>query len=383
MKIVFNAILAKLKGTGGFSVAVNFFQKTLQDDDNEWYYFVSREFDEEVVELKQSIENSHYFVFHSQPNYHYYLKDRQRIKQAEECIKPDVIYSILAPCYFKFNSLEVMRCANAWSVVGGVNKYALSVTPLRMRLRYKVKAWITHRLMSNTKYFITQSEIAKKCILRTVHTTPDNVCVVSNVLPEKYQKMDVKKTIHNGFNMVYVATPGIYKDNNILPELASILKSKYGIKDFKIHVTIPDYGGLDSQFNKELKKYGVEECFVNHGRQRQEDLIKIYSQCDLGLFPSLLETFSVTLLEYMHFQLPIVASDLNFNKEVARDAAIYFKPHDANSFADAIFRLYTDEELQKSLLVSSKQRLLEYSNNADKFSETINFLHSVVIKANG
>jgi len=383
MKIVLNVILAKLKGTGGFSVASNFFNKTLEDKENEWYYFVSHEFDEEVKGLQKGIDEQHYFVFHSQPNLRYYFSEKSKIRQTEEIIKPDIVYSILAPSYHRFKSNEVMRCANAWAVKGGVNKYAMKSIPLKLRIKYIIKAWITQLQMRNTKYFVTQSEIAKKCIMRTVKTSPENVCVVSNVLPEKYQRLGYEKIPHNGFNMIYVATPGLSKDNGILPHVAFILKKKYKLRDFKIHVTIPDdYKELYSQFVIEMKKYGVEDCFINHGRQKQEDLIKIYSLCDLGLFPSLLETFSVTTLEYMYFKLPIVASDLNFNKEVAGDAAIYFKPHNAEDFAEKINLVYRDKDLQKTLLMNATERLKYYSNNEDKFSETVRFLQSVVQKNN-
>lgn len=382
MKIVLNVILAKLKGTGGFSVAVNFYNKTLEDKENEWFYFVSNEFDEEVKGLDNGVDAQHYHVFHSQPTFRYYFKEKIKLKQAENCINPDVIYSILAPCYHKFNSLEVMRCANAWTVVGGVNKYALKVTPFKQRLRFLIMARITQFQMRNTKFFVTQSEIAKKCILRTVHTSPENICVVTNVLPEKYQKTISEKVSHNCYNMIYVASPAIYKDNAILPHVVSILINKYGLTNFKIHVTIPDdFKTLYSQFIEELKKYGVKDYFVNHGRQKQEDLIKIYSQCDMGLFPSLLETFSVTPLEYMHFNLPIVASDLDFNKEIIEDAAIYFKPHDAEDFAKKIYLVYSDVALKKQLLIRAKARLTHYSNNADKFSETVHFLQKVYEKS--
>lgn len=380
MKIVLNAILAKPSGMGGFNVAKNFFYKTLEDNKNEWFYFVSREFDAEINCLEKGIDRKHYFVFHSQPSLKHFFSDKQLIRQVEAEITPDVVYSILAPCYFGFRTVEVMRCANAWTVVGGVNPYALKVTPLKMKIRHFVKSIITHFLMRKTKYFITQSEIAKKCILRTVDTSPENVCVVSNVLSEKIQKISVERKNHLGFNMVYVSSPSVHKDYLILPQVAYILVNKYGMTDFKIHVTIPNYAYSYAIFNKDLKAYGVEDYFVNHGFLKLDGLANVYSQCDLGLFPSLLETFSATLLEYMYFKLPIVASDLDFNKEVAKDAAIYFKPHDAEDFSEKIYKIYSDKKFREGLLVKSVDMLTNYSNNADKYEETINFLRKVVQK---
>ena len=378
MKIVLNVILAKEKGMGGFNVAVNFYNQTLRDQENEWFYFVSKEFDEKVKGMENGLDANHYFIFHSQPNLKHYFSDKRLIRQIETDVEPDVIYSILAPSYHRFKTVEVMRCANAWAVVGGVNKYALSVTPLKYRVRYLVKAWITRFLMRNTKYFVTQSEIAKNCILNTVNTSTENVCVVSNVLSEKFQRTNVEKFTHEGFNMVYVSSPSVHKDYMLLPQVASILISKYGMKDFKMHVTVPDY--CSSNFMKCLDDYHVQDYFVNHGFLGLEELIQNYLQCDMGLFPSLLETFSATLLEYMYFRLPIVASDLDFNKEVTGDAAIYFEPHNAEDFAQKIYQVYSNDSLRHILLDKAKKRLSYYKNNADKFSETVRFLREVALQ---
>lgn len=376
MKIVLNVILAKEKGMGGFNVAVNFYYQTLEDNENEWYYFVSTVFDEEVKGLALGLDSEHYFVFPPQPNVRYYFKERKRIRQIEEKIQPDVIYSILAPSYHRFKTVEVMRCANAWTVKGGVNKYAWAVTPLKCKIRYLLKAKIVQHLMRNTKYFITQSEIARKCICKTVKTSPENVFIVSNVLPVKYHSINLIKIPHNGFNLVYASSPAVHKDYLILPQVASILMQHYGLKGFKIHVTIPDYANVS--FFKKIRELNVEDCFINHGFMNHLDLINVYSQCDIGLFPSLLETFSGTLLEYMYFKLPIIASDLDFNREVAEDSAIYFEPHNAEDLAEKIFCVYSNDLLRRTLLKNANRVLNNYSNNTDKYLETISFLQQVV-----
>ena len=382
MKIVLNVVLAKQKGNGGFNVAVNFFNKTLNDKENEWFYFVSKEFDREMKGIENGLDEDHYYVFHSQPNLRYYFKEKSLIRKAEACINPDVIYSILAPSYFSFKTIEVMRCANAWTVVGGVNKYVLDIAPLKLKIRHRLKAQLTRFQMRKTRFFITQTEIAKKCILRTVSTTPENVCVVSNVLPEKYLKMSYEKIRHDGFNMIYASSPAFHKDYIILPQVASILVNKYGMNNFKIHITIPNYAISQPIYMNLLKKYGVEGFFVNHGTLKQEELTQVFCQCDIGLFPSLLETFSMTLLEYMYFKLPIVASDLDFNKEVAKDAAIYFKPHDAEDFAEKIYEVYSNHNIRASLIDKAIDRLAIYSNNTEKYDETVSFLHKVANKMN-
>lgn len=376
MKIILNAIIAKPEGMGGFNVTKNFYLKTLEDKENDWYYFVSDAFDKEMKGRENGIDEEHYFVFPTQPDFKHFFSGSRMIRQAEDSVQPDIVYSILAPSYHRFKATEVMRCANAWTVVGGVNKYALKVTPLKYRLRYFLKAWLTRFQMRHTKYFITQTEVAKKCILRSVKTSPENVCVVSNVLPEKYSKVEVNKVEHKGFNMVYITSPAVHKDYLLLPEVASILIRKYGIKDFKIHVTVPD--NCNELFLNKQAQYNVHDYFVNHGFLNLDGLVKCYLQSDMGLFPSLLETFSATLLEYMYFQLPIVASDLDFNREVAKEAALYFEPHNPEDMAAKIYQAYSNDSIKQHLLEQATGRLSLFCNNANKFAETVRFLDKIV-----
>jgi len=374
MKIVLNLIIAKPAAAGGFNVAINFFKQTLDDKGNEWIYFVSKDFDRVMRGKEKGLDEKHYFVFHTQPNIKFYNADRKIIKRLEFDIKPDVIFSLLAPSYHMFKTTEVMYHANAWAVVGGVNKFVLNVTPFKQRITYRIKAMLTRWLMKKTKFFITQTQIAKKCILNTVDTTADNVCVVSNVLPSSYFNISNEKKQHEGFNMVYASSPAVHKDYLILPEVASILINRFAMKDFKIHYTLPDNVKEYPILMSLIKHYDVENYFVNHGYLNQSDLAEVFKQSDLGLFPSLLETFSGTLLEYMYFRLPIIASDFDFNKEVAEDAAVYFSPHNAEDMAKKIYKVYSDDNLRVSLLKNAKERLIRYSNNADKYGETIGFL---------
>lgn len=376
-KYVLNAILAKKTGYGGFNVACNFYRAAINDSSVDWYYLLSQDMADFLHdEIPSELLDYKVFVFPNQPNRKTYFGVKRDIKKILKEIKPDVVYSILAPSYFTFDYPEVMRCANAWTVVGGVNKYALKVTPAKLRYSRLIKAKFIQWQMRNTKYFITQSQIAKQCILRTVHTASENVCVVSNVLPSIYQSITVRTIPHKGYNMVYASSPAYHKDFMILPKVASVLK-QLGMRDFKIHYTIPLNAAVLPAFMEQLRVYDVDNYFVNHGFINRQELADLFLQCDMGLFPSLLETFSATLLEYMYFQLPIVASDLDFNREVADKGAEYFIPHNAEDMAKKIYKVYDDKTLQVSLLGQAKTQLLKYFNNTDKYGETVSFLHKV------
>ena len=79
----------------------------------------------------------------------------------------------------------------------------------------------------------------------------------------------------------------------------------------------------------------------------------------------------------MYFDLKTVATDLAFNKEVMRDACLYYEPLNAGSAAAAIYKLVSDKNLQESLSSKMKERLNEYVDFKKYFDDTVDFLIKV------
>ncbi len=115
----------------------------------------------------------------------------------------------------------------------------------------------------------------------------------------------------------------------------------------------------DRRLLDRIKKYGLEDRIINVGSLTQEQLADYYNSCDCLVMPTLLESFSGTYLEAMHFGMPILTSDLDFAHEVCGDAALYFDPWDAASIKDSILRLKNDLDLRHNLVEKGRTRLSE------------------------
>lgn len=377
MKIILEAISAKKNGGGGFQIAYNFIKASKQHKDINWLYFVSEDLDTEIGDTFVEERDKTYFVFPTQLQLKTYSKSQRRLDSLIAILKPDVLFSILAPSFFRINCKEVMRCANAWNYVQNVNEYAWSTQTVKQRMITRLKAAITCHYMKKTKYFVTQTETAKKSIIELTKTDARNVKVVPNVLPAVFNKVQVfKHKEDNLTHIVYVSAPYPHKNIDIIPEVARILLDK-NISNFQFHVTIPENTLYISQFNKLLSKYSVERNVVNEGFQTQSQLIDLYSKCDIFFFSSLLETFSASLLEAMFFKMPIVAADFDFNREVAGDSALYFKPKNAKSAAEKIGRLMTDKAMYDDICEKEQKRILHYIDYDRYFKDTVDFLKIV------
>jgi glycosyltransferase involved in cell wall biosynthesis len=93
------------------------------------------------------------------------------------------------------------------------------------------------------------------------------------------------------------------------------------------------------------------------------------------LFPTLLESFSGTYIEAMHFGLPIITSDLDFAHTVCGDAAIYCDPLSIKSIRDAILRLKKSPVLCDELVEKGYKRLKKIGQSWDDIVTTA--LHEI------
>ena len=102
-----------------------------------------------------------------------------------------------------------------------------------------------------------------------------------------------------------------------------------------------------------------------------------FARIDAFCLPSTKETFGITLLEAMAFQVPIVSTDCAGPREILphRENALIAPRNDAAALAAAMATLLEDRDLQKRLVRSARETLrkkYEFDDNAGKLVDIIN-----------
>jgi len=87
-----------------------------------------------------------------------------------------------------------------------------------------------------------------------------------------------------------------------------------------------------------------------------EDLPAIYQSAKIFVYPSYFEGFGIPIIEAFNSNVPVITSDIDIFKEVANDAALFFKNNNVNSLTEKlIFLLNNKEEQQKYVDLGNKR----------------------------
>lgn len=92
-----------------------------------------------------------------------------------------------------------------------------------------------------------------------------------------------------------------------------------------------------------------------------DDLVYLYNEADIFVFPSLYEGFGFPVLEALACGCPTIASDISSIPEVTGDAAILVSPDDIESLRDAILELSKDYQKREYLKQNARKQIGKFS----------------------
>lgn len=139
------------------------------------------------------------------------------------------------------------------------------------------------------------------------------------------------QTIYNG---VFVDSILVRENRNVEKPtflVASHLTEAKGIQDLieainalstqiknEIKITVYGDGPYKKQLVEKVRQYSLEECFVFMGNK--SNLNKVFSQYDYMLQPTHMECFSLSILESLAANVPVVTTNVGGNTEVVTNA---------------------------------------------------------------
>ena len=125
--------------------------------------------------------------------------------------------------------------------------------------------------------------------------------------------------------------------------------------------TSPNGGSVKSYLSEEAKGRGFVDNLVFIEFLSPDELITLYSTCDVFVLPSLQEGFSMVILEALACGKPIVATSAGGASDIGLmpPSGIIVPPNNAKELAQAIIDLLSLSEEDRKLVSSKNRELVE------------------------
>ncbi|MCW2933368.1 MAG: kanF [Actinomycetia bacterium] len=216
-------------------------------------------------------------------------------------------------------------------------------------LPYKGLRWLEKMTHRTADHVIATNQSYREIAIKRSGKKPEDVTVVrTGPDPDKLRRgpVDPAQKRDRKYLAAYIGVMGPQDGVDIVIRAADIVIRELGRDD--IAFTLIGKGDCFEELVALRDQLGLAGHVEFTGRAPDELVGRILSTADVGLSPDPknplndLSTMNKTM-EYMAFELPVVAFDLLETRVSAQDAAVYATPNDVREYAQAILDLLDDE----------------------------------------
>lgn len=304
------------------------------------------------------------------------------INRVTKKFKPDIIFS-LGNIALPTKITQAHLLSNPFVVVDNYRIFKLSLFELIIQ---KLRTICFQINLNYTNLIFAQTEVIRKRLIEKFNIHHD-----INVIPMGYSQLysdlppsgkyewlkSIEKVRLLCFTRYYQ-----HKNLEILLDLGNIIQKNN--KKYVLIITIPPKQSKkgDKLLNR-IKKMGLTESIINIGTVDQKDIKELYNNIDGLILPTLLESFSSTYVDAMHYRKPIFTSNRDFALEVCGNAGIYFNPLDVNDIFTKINKSFEDQNLIDHKIKLGIERINQIPGWSDIITMYISGLEKIMYNGPG
>jgi glycosyltransferase involved in cell wall biosynthesis len=227
--------------------------------------------------------------------------------------------------------------------------------PNGRRLPYKALRALERRTHRAADHVISTNDSYREIAVKRSGKARNDVTVVrTGPDPQRLARGPADPAQRRGrrFLVAYIGVMGPQDGVDIVIRAADIVVRELGRDD--IAFTLIGSGDCFNDLVALRNELGLAGVVEFTGRAPDELVTRILSTADIGLSPDPknplndLSTMNKSM-EYMAFELPVVAFDLRETRVSTGDAAVYVKPNDVREYAETIVGLLDDEQKRARL----------------------------------
>lgn len=220
--------------------------------------------------------------------------------------------------------------------------------------------WCTYR---TAHHVISTNESYRAMAIGRGGKPPDEATVVrSSPDADRLRRQGPEAALRRGrrYLACYLGVMGPQDGVDIVLRSAAMIVHELGRDD--IAFTLIGSGDCFDELVKLRDELGLQDVVEFTGRAPDDVVFRVFSSADVGLSPDPknalndVSTMNKTM-EYMAFELPVVAFDLRETRVSAGDAAVYVEPNEVAAYAKAILELLDDEPRRRAMGAVGRARI--------------------------
>lgn len=232
-------------------------------------------------------------------------------------------------------------------LLDGEKFYGLS---LKQIIAVLIQQFFLKFFLKNSNFFIVQTESMRLQFLQKIKScrpifvwpfySKNNPCTKDD---------EVKEDIASFDNCFIYPASGVPHKNHLSLIDAWILLAKKGVFP-KLYITIDEveYPILAQRIREKVNAFNLN--IENIGNVSSKDLEIFYRKSSALIFPSLFESFGLPLLEASHFGLSVIASELDYVRDLNCTIQESFDPTSSISIARAVLRFLNHKSTDSEIL---------------------------------
>jgi glycosyltransferase involved in cell wall biosynthesis len=271
--------------------------------------------------------------------------------RAEQWLANNVKPGDLAICFgnlpplFKLRGRAVVFLQNRYLI----DDVCLNVFPPTVRARITMeRLWVSSRL-ANADEFIVQTPTMKRLLeARTKSSVSIRVLpFVADSNGYVRSTSDERKLGNNRSDFLYVASGEPHKNHLQILDAWRLLAEEGLFPLLRLTLDEIRFQSLCREIGEIRERYGLK--VTNMGVLLPRDVLELYAKVDALIFPSTFESFGLPLIEARQAGLPILASELDYVRDVI-DPEQSFDPESPVSISRAVKRFLGEDNFNLTLL---------------------------------
>ena len=334
----------------------------------------------------------------------------RRPAPGEEAVDLDKIrYNRELEQWFRANKIDLMIYPISTSLSFETRiPYIFTIHDLQHRLQpefpevsangeWEAREYLFRNGIRNATLLLSESETGKEDILNfygEYGVSADRIKVLP-LLPSITLPRDIsaaeRQRVRQKYNLperyfFYPAQFWPHKNHVRIAQAIALLKERHGLS---VNILFSGYhsGEIREATFKELTgtaaKLQIEDQIKYLGYVPDEELAALYAEARALIMPTFFGATNIPPLEAWALGCPVLTSDIRGIRQQAGEASVLVDPRSVEDIAQGMHRLWTDDELCKSLVTKGARRLEQFTFDdfRKRLAETLAEAKSIVSTA--